>query len=149
LEGQALRQEVVVNIGEASAASGVSAKMIRYYENIGLLPASSRSANNYRRYTASDIHRLRFVRRSREFGFSMAQIEALLALWSDRTRPSKEVKKIAIAHVEELDAKIRHLRQLRTSLKSLADCCHGDNRPDCPILDDLELGEQRPATKQK
>jgi MerR family copper efflux transcriptional regulator len=134
-------QEVVLNIGEASAASGVSAKMIRYYESRGLLPAASRSASGYRKYAEADIHRLRFVRRSREFGFSMEQIEALLALWSDRTRPSKDVKKIALAHVGELDAKIRHLRQLRTSLKALADSCHGDHHPDCPILDDLELGK--------
>ena len=128
-----------MNIGDASAASGVSAKMIRYYESIGLLPAASRSASGYRKYTQTDIHRLRFVRRSREFGFSMEQIEALLALWTDRSRPSKDVKKIALAHVEELDEKIRHLRELRTTLKSLADCCHGDHRPECPILEDLEL----------
>ena len=126
-----------MNIGEASGASGVSAKMIRYYESVGLLPEARRAGNGYRDYTDQDVHRLRFVRRSRDFGFSMEQIEALLALWSDRERPSKDVKAIAMAHVSELDDKIEHLRALRNTLSHLADCCHGDHRPDCPILEDL------------
>ena len=126
-----------MNIGEASAESGVSAKMIRYYESVGLLPAARRSANGYRDYGDIDVHRLRFVRRARDFGFSMEQIEVLLALWTDRKRPSKEVKAVATAHVAELDEKISHLRALRNTLKHLADCCHGDHRPDCPILEDL------------
>ena len=127
-----------MNIGEAAAASGVTAKMIRYYESVGLLPAAHRTGNGYREYDAADVHRLRFVRRSRDFGFSMAEIEALLALWNDRKRSSKDVKRIALSHVAELDAKIRDLTSLRNSLRHLADCCHGDNRPDCPILDDLD-----------
>lgn len=127
-----------MNIGEAAAASGVSAKMIRYYESVGLLPAADRSGSGYRQYEANDVHRLRFVRRARDFGFAMDQIEALLALWTDRGRPSKEVKKIALAHVAELDGKICHLQGLRDTLKHLADCCHGDHRPDCPILMDLQ-----------
>lgn len=127
-----------MNIGEAADASGVSPKMVRYYESVGLLPAARRTASGYRDYDASDVHRLRFVRRARDFGFSMDEIGALLALWQDRTRPSKEVKRIALSHVSELDEKIRHLTELRDTLKHLAHCCHGDNRPDCPILKDLE-----------
>lgn len=127
-----------MNIGQASEASGVSAKMIRYYESTGLLPAADRSHSGYRKYLATDIHRLRFVRRARDFGFSMAQIVELLALWSDRSRPSSEVKRIALTHMAELDAKITHLRALRKSLKALATNCHGDHHPDCPILDELE-----------
>lgn len=129
--------EAVVNISEAAAASGVTAKMIRYYESIGLLPAARRSQAGYRNYDSTDVHRLQFVRRSRDFGFSMDQIAALLALWTDHSRPSKDVKAIALAHVAELDGKISHLRGLRDTLKHLADCCHGDHRPDCPILSDL------------
>ena len=127
-----------MNIGQAAEASGVSAKMIRYYESIALLPAADRSAGGYRKYTATDIHRLKFVRRARDFGFSMEQIVELLALWSDRSRPSSEVKRIAMAHMAELDAKITHLRALQKSLRTLAANCHGDDRPDCPILDELE-----------
>ncbi len=126
-----------MNIGEVAAHSGVTAKMIRYYESIGLLPAPDRSASGYRTYTNDDVHRLRFVKRARDFGFPMEQIEALLTLWSDRSRPSREVKQIALDHVAELDRKIQHLRELRDTLSSLADCCHGDQRPDCPILEDF------------
>ncbi|MFO1122782.1 MAG: Cu(I)-responsive transcriptional regulator [Hyphomicrobiales bacterium] len=126
-----------MNIGEAAAASGVSPKMVRYYESIGLLPAADRTASGYRSYTASDVHRLRFVRRARDFGFEMEEIRNLLALWQDRSRSSKDVKRIAEAHVADLDARIRHLTELRDTLMHLAHCCHGDHRPDCPILNDL------------
>ena len=138
-----LAEECCMNIGEAAAASGVSAKMIRYYESVGLLPAADRSDSGYRMYDANDVHRLRFVRRARDFGFAMDQIESLLALWTDRSRPSKEVKKIALAHVAELDEKINHLTEMRNTLKNLADCCRGNHRPDCPILSDLENNLQR------
>lgn len=127
-----------MNIGEAASASGVSAKMVRYYESVGLLPAAARTASGYRDYDDKDVHRLRFVRRARDFGFSMEEIGELLALWQDRGRSSKDVKRIALAHVAELDQKILHLTSLRDALTHLAHCCHGDNRPDCPILKDLE-----------
>lgn len=126
-----------MNIGEASARSGVSAKMIRYYEEIGLLPEPDRRESGYRVYNESDVHRLRFVRRSRDFGFPVERIRDLLRLWNDRKRPSAEVKRIAEAHVAELDKKIGELTALRNSMKDLARRCHGDQRPNCPILADL------------
>jgi MerR family copper efflux transcriptional regulator len=127
-----------MNIGEASARSGVSAKMIRYYEQVGLLPQPERRQSGYRTYDDNDIHRLRFVRRARDFGFPVERIRELLRLWSDRKRPSSEVKRIAETHVAELDARIAQLTALRDSMKDLARRCHGDARPDCPILADLE-----------
>jgi len=127
-----------MNIGEASARSGVSAKMIRYYEQVGLLPEPERRQSGYRAYDEADIHRLRFVRRARDFGFPVERIRELLRLWSDRKRPSSEVKRIAETHVAELDARIAQLTALRDSMKDLARRCHGDARPDCPILADLE-----------
>ena len=136
-----------MNIGQAAETSGVTAKMIRYYESIGLLPDAQRSSSGYRQYSEADIHRLRFVRRSRDFGFSMAQIDALLGLWQKR-RPSQGVKKIALAHVAELDEKIQHLTELRNTLKHLADCCHGDQRPECPILESLSGKPQAAANTQ-
>lgn len=133
-------KDKIMNIGEAAAASGVPAKMVRYYESVGLLPEARRTASGYREYGTKDVHRLRFVRRARDFGFEMDEIRELLGLWHDRSRPSKEVKRIALAHVADLDAKIRHLTELRDTLEHLAHCCRGDNRPDCPILSDLEHG---------
>ncbi len=127
-----------MNIGEASARSGVSAKMIRYYEGIGLLPEPERRESGYRLYAETDVHRLRFVRRARDFGFAVERIRDLLRLWHDRKRPSAEVKRIAEAHVAELDKKIGELTALRNSMQDLARRCHGDQRPDCPILADLE-----------
>jgi Cu(I)-responsive transcriptional regulator len=127
-----------MNIGEASARSGVSAKMIRYYEQVRLLPQPERRQSGYRTYDDNDIHRLRFVRRARDFGFPVERIRELLRLWSDRKRPSSEVKRIAETHVAELDARIAQLTALRDSMKDLARRCHGDARPDCPILADLE-----------
>jgi MerR family transcriptional regulator, copper efflux regulator len=126
-----------MNIGEAAAASGVSAKMIRYYESIGLLPKVARTANGYRVYSGEDVHTLAFIRRGRDLGFPMAQIEKLLALWQDRDRASAEVKAIAAAHVEELGRKIAELEAMRRTLEHLVAHCHGNHRPDCPILEDL------------
>jgi MerR family transcriptional regulator, copper efflux regulator len=134
-----------MNIGQAASASGVSAKMIRYYESIGLAPAAGRTAAGYRVYTDNDIHRLRFIRRSRDLGFSVEQMETLLALWSDRSRASADVKKLALAHVDELEGKIRQIKSMVETLRHLADHCHGDSRPDCPILDDLAHGRTQSA----
>jgi len=126
-----------MNIGEAARASGVSAKMIRHYEHIGLLCPAARTEAGYRVFSAADIHLLRFVRRARDLGFSMPQIARLLALWQDRSRASAEVKRVASEHVAELDQKIAELTAMRDALATLADACCGDQRPDCPILADL------------
>ena len=126
-----------LNIGDASAASGVSAKMIRHYEEIGLIPKASRTPAGYRLYAARDVHVLRFVRRARDLGFSMMQIQKLLGLWGDRRRASADVKKVALRHIEDLDHKIAELQKMRASLAELARHCHGNHRPECPILDDL------------
>lgn len=125
------------NIGDASAMTGLSAKMIRHYESAGLLPEVNRTFAGYRLYTDADLHRLRFVRRSRNLGFSMKQIEALLNLWSDENRASSEVKKLAQAHANELSKKIVEMQAMQRTLIALSKHCHGNQRPDCPILDDL------------
>ena len=125
------------NIGEASEASGISAKMIRHYEAIGLIPAASRTFAGYRLYADADLHRLRFIKRSRNLGFSMKQIEALLALWNDKSRASAQVKQMAQAHMQDLDQRIGEMEAMKRTLESLARHCQGNNRPDCPILDDL------------
>jgi MerR family transcriptional regulator, copper efflux regulator len=127
----------VLNIGEAAAASGVSAKMIRHYEEAGLIPRAGRTAAGYRTYHDADVHRLRFVRRARDLGFSMKEVEALLGLWNNRRRASAEVKRLATRHIEDLDRKIDEMQSMRRTLAQLARHCHGDHRPDCPILDDL------------
>ena len=126
-----------MNIGEAARDSGVSAKMIRHYEDSGLLPRARRSDSGYRVYDGRDVHTLRFVRHARDLGFSIRQIGELLALWHDRSRPSRQVKALAEAHLRELDAKIAELQAMKATLAHLAHCCHGDDRPDCPILDSL------------
>lgn len=126
-----------MNIGQASDASGVSAKMIRYYESVGLMPEAGRSASGYRVYTESDVHMLRFIRRSRDLGFALDDIRLLLGLWRDRSRPSAAVKDIALKHIDDLTAKIAELQAMKRTLQHLAEACHGDARPDCPILDDL------------
>ena len=125
------------NIGEAAARSGVSAKMVRHYESLGLLPAVARSASGYRRYGDKQVHTLRFVRRARELGFSMAEIAVLLKLWQNRRRASADVKRIATRHVADLERRMAAMADMRDALMHLADCCHGDQRPDCPILDEL------------
>ena len=127
-----------MNIGQASNASGVSAKMIRYYESVGLIPPSARRESGYRDYAAADIHRLAFIRRARDLGFSMDQIRDLLRLWSDRDRSSAEVKAIALEHVAELEERARELNEMADALKHLASACGGNERPDCPIIKGLE-----------
>ena len=124
-------------IGDVATKSGVSTKMIRYYEQIGLIPSPSRTDAGYRIYSERDVHTLRFIRRARDLGFSVAQLQELLALWSDGNRTSAEVKRIASEHIAELEQKIKELQEMREALKHLAEHCHGDDRPDCPILEDL------------
>jgi len=126
-----------MNIGRASAESGISAKMIRYYESIGLVPAASRTNGGYREYSDNDVHTLRFIRRARDLGFTVEQMTELLALWRDRKRASADVKRIALKHVQELEHKACELREMSRTLKHLADHCKGNERPDCPIIDEL------------
>lgn len=126
-----------MNIGQAAQKTGLSAKMIRYYESIELLPAAGRSDSGYRQYGAQDLHRLAFIKRSRDLGFSLAEVSQLLALWQDRQRASADVKALAATHIDELERKISELSDLRDTLKELMDNCQGDDRPECPILRDL------------
>jgi len=126
-----------MNIGDAAKASGVSAKLIRYYESIGLIPEAGRTASGYRVYTAAEVNTLRFIKRARTLGFSIERIQHLIGLWQDKARASSEVKHIALEHVTELEAKIAEMQAMRDALRELADACHGDHRPDCPILRDL------------
>ena len=132
-----------MNIGAAATRSGIPAKMIRYYETVRLLNPAGRAANGYRDYSDRDIEILRFVQRSRSLGFAVKDIGGLLALWRDRSRASSDVKAIARGHIDEIDKKLTELRSIRATLEHLVMCCHGDNRPDCPIIDELA----RPAVK--
>jgi Cu(I)-responsive transcriptional regulator len=126
-----------MKIGNASAASGVSQRMIRHYEKIGLIPRASRRESGYRDYDDRDVNTLRFIRRARDLGFPIGEIGKLLALWQDRGRASAEVKALALARAAELHRKAEALEAMRGSLLHLAECCHGDDRPDCPIIDGL------------
>ena len=130
-----------MNIGDAAKASGVSAKMIRYYEEIGLVPKAARRESGYRDYADADVHRLRFIRRARDLGFTVEQIGDLLGLWSDRSRASASVKALALSHVEELRRKKAEIEGMIASLEGLAQSCHGDDRSDCPILEELSADE--------
>jgi len=126
-----------MNIGQAAQASGVTAKMIRHYEAIGLVARARRTDGGYRIYDGNDIHTLRFIRRARDLGFSMKQIDQLLALWRNRRRASADVRRVAQHHIAELDHKIDELQAMRRTLHQLVQHCQGDRRPECPILDDL------------
>lgn len=126
-----------MNIGQAAAASGVTAKMIRHYEESGLIRAPRRTASNYRSYSDNDVHVLRFVKRARALGFSMADIKTLLSLWHDKSRSSAAVKRIAATHIDELERKIAELQSMVRTLQHLAHHCHGDQRPECPIIEEL------------
>ena len=131
------KRDGLMNIGEAAAASSVSAKMIRHYEENGFIRKAGRTAAGYRVYNEADVHALRFIRRARDLGFSLAEIKTLLGLWTNRRRESADVKRLAQKHIDELDAKIAELQAMRRTLVELSRHCHGDHRPDCPILDDL------------
>lgn len=141
LESPATSPAGPMNIGQAASRAQVSAKMVRHYESLGLLPAVQRTEAGYRQYTEQQVHTLRFIRRARDLGFSMPEIAELLKLWQNQRRPSSQVKRIAAIHVADLDQRIAELTEMRRTLQHLVDCCHGDHRPDCPILD--ELGQDR------
>jgi Cu(I)-responsive transcriptional regulator len=129
--------DIYFNIGEAAKASGVTAKMVRHYESIGLLPPARRTEAGYRLYGGDDVRMLQFIHRGRALGFSLDQIADLLALWRDKHRASADVRRLALEHINELDRKIAELEAMKRTLASLASSCHGDARSDCPILDDL------------
>lgn len=137
-----------MNIGEAAAVSGVSAKMIRHYESIGLIRSPLRTESNYRVYSKEDVHVLRFIKRARTLGFSIEKTAMLLGLWQDRSRASSDVKELALAHIAELEEKILELQEMVSTLKHLAHCCSGDARPDCPILNDLARAAPLPGEPQ-
>jgi Cu(I)-responsive transcriptional regulator len=137
--------ERAMNIGEAAKQAGVNAKRVRHYEAIGLLPKAARSSGNYRSYSENDVHTLRFIRQARELGFAIEDIRALLGLWRERRRPSREVKKLVQRHAAELRARIAELQAMVAALEHLAHHCHGDERPECPILDQLGLRARQVA----
>ncbi len=138
-----------MNIGQASKASGVSTKMIRYYESIGLVTPADRTQSNYRSFSARDLSELRFIKRARSLGFSVEEIARLLSLWRDRSRPSREVKAVAEKHVADLDARIAEMQSMADALRHLAHCCAGDERPECPILADLAAGAEPPPARPR
>ncbi|TGL06650.1 Cu(I)-responsive transcriptional regulator [Leptospira bouyouniensis] len=127
-----------MNIGELSKSSGVNAKLIRHYESIGLIPETRRNENGYRMYSEDDVHFVRFIKRSRELGFSLEDIKSLIGLWKNKSRSSKQVKQLAEKHLEELNLKLKQIKDMADTLKHLVHNCHGDHRPDCPILKKLE-----------
>jgi len=126
-----------MNIGQAAKASGVNAKLIRHYESIGIIPKASRSDAGYRVYSDAEVNILSFVKRARGLGFSMKEIKKLVGLWRNKSRSSSDVKNLALTHVKDMEQKITELESMVKTLKHLAKCCHGDNRPDCPIIDSL------------
>ncbi len=126
-----------LNIGEAAARSGVSAKMVRHYESLGLVPNVGRSESGYRQYTEKNVHTLRFIRRARDLGFSMTEIAELLKLWQNKRRASADVKRVALTHAADLRRRIEEMEGMKRTLERLAECCQGNHRPDCPILDEL------------
>ena len=138
-----------MTIGDAAKASGVSAKMIRHYESVGLFAQAARTDAGYRQYTDKDVGTLRFIRQARDLGFSIEQIRELLGLWQNRQRPSRLVKGLVEAHIRELELKLQDLQAMKATLEHLASNCHGDDRPDCPIVETLarEHGVEPPATR--
>jgi MerR family transcriptional regulator, copper efflux regulator len=138
-----------VKIGEAAQRSGISAKMIRYYESIGLIPKAGRTAAGYRDYSNDDVRAMQFLKRARYFGFSATQMTELQSLWCDRNRASADVKRLVFAHVEALESRIAELRGIQRALRHVAAQCRGDERPDCPILEELARGEMPQLSKTK
>lgn len=138
-----------MTIGQAAKSSAVSAKMIRHYESIGLLPKAQRTESGYRLYDEADVHTLRFIQRARSLGFPLETIRTLLALWRNRRRSSAQVKDLAQRHVDELERKIAEMQAMVRSLKHLARHCHGDDRPECPILDDLAFSSQKSEVRSQ
>ena len=136
-----------MNIGEAAEKAGVTPKMVRHYESLGLLPKVHRTESGYRVYGEPEVHTLRFIKRSRDLGFSIPEISELVKLWQDRRRPSSSVKKVAAAHLAELDRKLAEMQSMRKTLSHLVHCCQGDERPECPILEDL--GQAPPVQAAK
>lgn len=126
-----------VNIGEAARLSGVSAKMVRHYESLGLLPRVARTDSGYRQYTEADVHTLRFIKRARDLGFSMDEIGELVGLWQNRRRASASVRRVAQKHADDLAERIAQMQEMQRTLRHLIHCCHGDERPECPILEEL------------
>ena len=137
-----------MNIGQAASATGVSAKMIRHYEQVGLVQEPRRTDAGYRQYSENEIHTLRFIRQARDLGFSIQQIGALVGLWQNRRRPSRQVKALAEAHIKELEHKAQDLLAMKATLEHLVKCCHGDDRPDCPILDTLASQNAAPKSTE-
>jgi MerR family copper efflux transcriptional regulator len=129
--------EGAMNIGDVAAATGLPAKTIRYYESVGLIDPPARSEGNYRLYDERHVQTLRFIQHARQLGFSVKEVAALVALWRDRRRASADVRRLALAHLGDIDARIAELRRMRQALQGLVERCHGDHRPDCPILDEL------------
>lgn len=127
-----------INIGEAAKISGVNSKLIRHYESIGIIPKASRSDAGYREYTEADVNVLMFVKRARSLGFSMNEIKKLVSLWRNKSRNSADVKQLAVSHMNELERKVSELQSMIKTLRHLAKNCHGDNRPECPIIESLE-----------
>ena len=126
-----------LSIGEAARSAGISPRMVRHYESLGLLAGVARTDSGYRQYTEADLHTLHFIRRSRDLGFSMEEIAELLALWHDRSRASSQVKRIAQTHIDNLNERIAAMQSMQRTLQTLVSCCQGNERPECPILDDL------------
>lgn len=139
-------REINMNISDTAERSGVSAKMIRYYESVGLLQSAARRPNGYRDYGESDVAMLRFVRRTRDLGFSLEEVGTLLALWRDRGRTSRDVRRLAAKHLEDLELRMKEMRAVARTLKQLVETCHGDDRPECPIIADFEAA---PANRGK
>ena len=133
-----------VPIGVAARRAGISARMVRHYESLGLISGVARTDSGYRQYTEADVHALHFIRRSRDLGFSMEEIAELLGLWHDRSRASSQVKRIAQQHIDDLSERIAQMQAMQRSLQTLVSCCQGNDRPDCPILDDLASGQAEP-----